>query len=614
MYVEFKPGEKYSNNIADISNNHECFKDAGYVLTKNDLVVDIDCIPKETIEKMIAMFHIKTQTVWTDRGVHFYFKKPESFTRGAEKICALGFKVELKHSKNTKAVTIKRNGIMRSIENEGIREDFPLIFSLNKKFDSLLGLQDGEGRNNALFKHRNQLAGSAGWENMLRFINNYVFAEPMPEEEFQTIVRNLSVIADKDNEPEIAEYLMNEYKMTKFNGHVYFYQEGEYRCDDDLLRRLVFNKVGSQKTRYVDEVIRQIEYRCSITNDNKVFDIKLKNGILRKGQFIEVDYEDFTPYSIDVAYYSDAEPVKEVDDYVNHLTSRSENYKMLLFEILGHTLIVNKEFKRLLAKFFIFVGGGGNGKGTLLQIIKQILGGKNCTGLSIKNMCDERYLVTMRGKLANLGDDIHDEPIDNEQMKQLKNISSCDYVAMRELYKQSSDGQLTVTLIFTSNHIIKSFEKGKSYKRRVMWLPMYTEIDENDKDSEFITKLTKAKALEYWIKLIVEGYFRLYRNKKFTKSDIVDKFNEEYHMENNSALLYLEDFTEDDILYKRNPEIMADYTVWAEENGLNVASAKMMKEAIWEKFKLGIGSKKINGKSAKVYLKENQTSQDLMKG
>ncbi|MCP6606546.1 hypothetical protein NL500_30580, partial [Klebsiella pneumoniae] len=69
----------------------------------------------------------------------------------------------------------------------------------------------------------------------------------------------------------------------------------------------------------------------------------------------------------------DAEPVKVVDDYLNHLSNNDEEYKKLILEVLAHTLIINKEFKRMLAKFFIFVGDGGNGKGTLLTIIRAIL-------------------------------------------------------------------------------------------------------------------------------------------------------------------------------------------------------------------------------------------------
>ena len=131
-----------------------------------------------------------------------------------------------------------------------------------------------------------------------------------------------------------------------------------------------------------------------------------------------------------------------VDDYINQLTKGEAEYKKLLLEIMAHPLIVDKEFKSLLAKFFIFVGDGGNGKGTLLLIIRRILGAKNCSGLSIKQMTDERYFSTLQNKLCNLGDDVEDEAINHEQMKILKNISTCDFVAARNLFEQSRDSRI----------------------------------------------------------------------------------------------------------------------------------------------------------------------------
>ena len=122
-------------------------------------------------------------------------------------------------------------------------------------------------------------------------------------------------------------------------------------------------------------------------------------------------------------------------------------------------------------------------------------------------MTDERYFTTCQNKLVNLGDDIEGETIDNNQMKILKNISTCDYVATRNLFEQSKDIELTLSLIFTSNHILKSFEKGESYKRRVDWCPIYTKPERKDK--RFIEKITTNAALEYWIKLIVDGLFEI---------------------------------------------------------------------------------------------------------
>lgn len=600
MYIEFEKGEKFTKNRnADTADSMNHFQDAGYILEESDLVVDIDDIPKETIRKMLTMFEINTQIVWTDRGAHLYFKKPKGF-RGANKVIPLGFPVEFKHTKNTTAVTVKKDSVKREVENQGVREDLPDCLFTRKKLESLVGLQEGDGRNTALFNHRVKIHDLQGWENMMRFINNNIFAEPLSDDEFQTIVReDVKIQAEKDNEPEVADFIMKKYKIVSYMENLYFHDDGEYISDDMKLQRIVFSEVGYKKTRYVDEVIKQMEYRAKIINPDTTFDIKMNNGILRHGKFVEVDFQEFTPYHIDINYNPNAEAVKTVDEYVDMLTDGDEDYKNLLFEILAHPLIVNKEFKRMMGKFFIFVGDGGNGKGTLLAIIRMILNKKNCSGLSVENMSDERYFTTLQGKLANLGDDIQDQPIDNEQMKQLKNISTCDYVATRELFKQSKEVELTTSLIFTSNHILKTFEKGTSYKRRVMWLPMYTKPKK--KESDFITRLTTDEALEYWMKLIVDGYMRLYKNESFTTCDIVENFNEQYHEENNSVLQYLDDANKEDFIGLKSPEAYGEYETWAEENGLNVQSRKLFVNSIYDVFGLELRIKKMNNKTSRVF-------------
>jgi putative DNA primase/helicase len=605
MYIEFLPGKKHPAKNADISDTHEHFKDAGYLLTENDLIVDIDNLPKEVIKKMLSLFNIKTQVVWTDRGAHLYFKMQPGF-RGSKKVTPLGMEVEYKHFKNTKQITIKRDGVLRKIENEGVREDLPDCLHSKKRLDSLLGMGEGEGRNQALFKHRMKIHDIKEWAPILRFINNHIFAEPLDEDEFQTIVRDVKITAGKDDEPAVADYMMTKYKIVNYLGNLYFFQDGEFVSDMSKLQRLVFAEIGLQKTRYVDEVIKQLQYRAPLIDANKQFDIKFINGILRDGKFIEIDYQEFTPYTINIPYYPDAEPVKVVDDYLAHLTNNDGDYRKRLLEILAHPLIVNKEFKRLMGKFFIFVGSGGNGKGTLLSIIRTILNNKNCTGLSIANLTDERYQTTLQGKLVNLGDDINDQVIDANQMKILKNISTCDYIAMRELFKQSREVELTTTLIFTSNHILKSWEKGDSYKRRVDWLPMYSKP--KVKDKKFISNLTSDEALQYWIRLIVEGYFRLYENEEFTHSELVEKFNEDYHSENNSVLQYLEDYEKEHFINRRSPDAYEEYETWSSENGLHPQSRKLFVQSIYDKFGLVIGVKKINNKSARVFMDESKVS------
>jgi putative DNA primase/helicase len=602
VYKEFIDSEKFPRKGAEISDSHETFDSCGWILNDDEVVVDVDCLQKEKIERIINLFNIKTQIVWTTRGAHFYFKKPQGF-KGAKKICPLGFEVEYKHSKNTQATTIKQNGELRIIDNDGVREDLPEIFYTKKLLKPLLGLDEGEGRNNLLFAHRMKIYDLKQWQSILRFINNHIFATPLQEDEFQNITRDVQIDAKKNSEPEVAGVLIAKYKIVQYLGKLYWHENNQYITDDERFKRLLFSEIGQQKSRYFEEVIKQMKIQATIIDQSKVFDIKLQNGILRDGQFHEFDYKEFTPYFIDIPYEPDAPPVELVDEYIDQLTQGEPEYRNFLLEILAHPLIVDKEFKRMLAKFFIFIGDGANGKGTLLLVIRRILGYHNCSGISIKQMVDERYFTTLQNKLVNLGDDVEDQAIDHEQMKVIKNISTCDFVATRNLFEQSKEVELTLSLIFTSNHVLKSFEKGEAYKRRVQWCPMFSKPTRKDK--RFIDKITTPDALKYWMKLIVEGYMRLYKNEGFTQSPVVTEYNQKYHEMNNNCIEYLKDFDATHFEGKRAPESYEEYEIWANENGLNVHSKKLFQDSMQKVLGLEIKKTTRNGKSIRCYMLKN---------
>lgn len=599
-FIEFLEGKKYPKKNADRSKDHNAFKDAGYLLKDDELVIDIDKLGKKIIKEMIQYYSIKTQIVWTEKGAHLYFKKPESF-KGNRCICALGFEIEYKHAKNTpNGLTIKTGGKLRVIENEGVREDLPEIFKYKRNLKSLVGLDEHEGRNNELFSHRMKIHDFSQWKSILRFINNHIFATPLDEKEFQEVARDgVKPKAEKNNQPEMAEFLKTKYKVVSFVGRLYWWINGAYIDDEEIINRLIAEEAPDMKTTYYKEIKSQMEYRAPIIPSNKIFDIKLKNGILRNGKFHELDYREFTPYTIDIAYLKDAAPVDVVDNYLEFLSEGDESFKNRILEMIAHTFVVDADFKRMLGKLFILVGGGGNGKGTLLSIITKILGEKNCSSLSIKQMADERYFVTMQGKLANLGDDIEDEFISKEQVKMLKNVSTCDRVQIRRLHEQSKDVAITTSLIFTSNHILKAREKGESWRRRVDWVPFYP--TPTKKEANFIGKLTTPAALEYWIRLIVEAYKRLYLNEGLTPCHKIEHFNDQYHLFNDNINQFLdENCYEDDWIGKGKNEVYRQYKEWCEINDEHPQGKDKVFLKICHRFNLEYGKVNITTKNGKA--------------
>ena len=607
-YVEFEEGQKYCRKRKDnqvIADTPDDFTDAGYVLKPEDFIVDIDNLPKDIIRKMIDYFGIHTQIVWTGRGAHLYFKRDGVFRR-AKGTCVLGFEVEYKHYENCQAITIKLDGKMRTVENEGMRQVIPKFLQTLPGIRNLLGLDEGDGRNDALYEHKRKIAKLGNTQKILKFINENIFATPLTETEFITVSREEIFTAQKDGENEVADRIIKEKRVKFFKNSLYFFDGISYTNNENELRRMVYDYCPDQKTRYIDEVIKQMEYRSEVIPDNTEFKIKLKNGYLYKGTFYPYALDDFTPYYIPLKYDPNAESVVDVDDYLDRLTGGDESYRKFVLEIIATCLIVNPEFKRALSKFFIFVGDGGNGKGTLLQIIKTILGENNISATSISELSDERYLNNLIGKLANLGDDIENEPINRKQMKILKNLSSGDTIQVRRLNENAFMTTLNPVLIFTSNHILKTFDKDYSYKRRVVWCPMY--IKPKKVDTNFISKLTTNKALEYWIRLVIEAYERIYETGGFTQSKIVREFTEKYHRENDSTIEYMEQLKDESIMWHRPPEIFEEYELWCENNGETVQSKRRLREQI-----LGRGfvvkqftRKSINnGVSCKVYYKES---------
>jgi putative DNA primase/helicase len=589
-YIEFQEGKKFPSKNADRAANPDSFKDAGYIIKEQELIVDVDDMPKETIKKMIDYFGIKTQIVWTDEGAHFYYKKPEGW-KGNKSVCALGFEIEYKHSKNTpNGVTIKRNGKMRKIENLGYREDLPDFFKYKRNLKNMVGLEENDGRNNYLFAHRMRIFEMPQWKSILRFINNHIFAAPLDEKEFQEITRDgVKPKAEKDNYPEIAKYLIDKYKIVSYLGRFYWYINGEYIEDEQITKRIIAEEVPEKKSAYYKEVITQFEYKAPLVDANKTFEIKLQNGFLKDGRFFEIDFEEFTPYSIGIPYKKNAKPVPAVDEYLEHLSGGNSAYRHYLLEVMAHTLVTDAEFKRMLAKFFICIGKGGNGKGTFLKILEMILNRKNCSALSIKQIGDEKYFNNLFGKLVNLGDDIEDEFISKDQAKLIKNIATCDRVAGRRLFENAQEITLTVSLIFTSNHLLKAREKGTAWKRRIAWLPMDNEPVR--KRANFINELTTPDGLEYWIFLIVEAYKRLYKQGAFTKCEIVEDFNENYHIFNDNLNAFLNEAATNFIGVGKTAALQA-YTEWCDINQEKPQSKEKLYAAIMDRY--GLEFKTVN--------------------
>lgn len=589
MYVEFVKGMKFPTRNPEYSDFLDSFEDAGHVIEDNEVIVDIDNFSHEFCRTLIDFFGITTKTVWTDRGVHLYFNKVNAKLGKKTGICALGIPIELKNKTN-KYITVKRNGIARKVENEDIKMNFPEMFNI-KSYDNLSELDEGDGRNNALFKHWKKLLKSTvdNKEEIIRFISEHVFPTALPLKEVENILKNDSSderISNDEQQQVDAINIINKYKCVKYQATLFFKNGENYSNDIDEFNYILSNYVlGNKSATYIENVKKLIMMKTRTIHQDDMF-IQFKNGILKNGEFIEIVTDEFTPYRINVNYNPNAPVVSVVDEYLHNLCNNEENYIKHVLEAIASSFILDVELKRHLSKFWLFYGDGGNGKGTLLTIIRKILDDDNCSSLDLFDLKDDRKITSAVGKLANLGDDVSaKKAMDDETTKRLKNITSADSIEFRPLYSNPKKAIISPTLIFTTNKIIKTWEKGNSIKRRIIWCPML--YKPQTKDPKFISKLTTTEVLEYWIKLLVEAYQRLYQNKQFTDSKTITEFTEQYHSNNDPVENFVSDLNVfEDIIGKTLADLRELYLSYVDDTDSSAPSfpRSRLKEAILIKY------------------------------
>lgn len=433
------------------------------------------------------------------------------------------------------------------------------------------------------------------------------------------------IVAEDNGQPKLTKQLMTKYRTIKWGGNLYFsVDKGKtFKASEDKLRWIIWQYCEDKKSTYSDEVFKAMHGRSYPLADDHKFDIVLKNGILRDGKFVPMkDYREFTPYHINEDYDPKAKPVDLVDYYLQFLSDRDkysqkdkDDLKNLILEMMASCLIVDPSLVSSLHRFFILIGNGSNGKGTLLKVLNNILGKDAVSNVKMNQLSSDSAIWSMVGKLANLGDDIADKPIDNDQMTRLKNITTADNFQIIPKYNNGFKVTITATQIFSSNSLLKTFEKDNAVYRRIIYIPMFNTVSGSQIIDHFEDKLSSPDAVRYWLRLIVPAYERLCRTNQFTKSKIIDDYMQNYREFNNPAITWLKD-TMFDPSHKTAPEVYLNYTQFCTSMNEKPVSKKMVKAAIHDYCHMEIVPlwKKSAGKTCRVYDTIKKPAQTKTKG
>lgn len=591
------------------------FDNVAVIVPKGYVVLDFDTTSDADIMlNIIDGLGLKTRVMKTTRGIHCWFKAPEESPKNFIKNrLAVGIYCDRKAGGRNAYVKIKQDGKARewirkvkSDDMEVVPKWLMSVSAPSGKF-SFKEMGEGSGRNQELFNYIVYLQTKGFTREEIRqtiqIINEYVFAEALPDNEIDTICRDEAfkpddVIAEQIAQAEkkagfshndFGDQLIAEFKIIEVNGVLYVYEDGYYQADDRIIENKMIERYPGILQRQRSEVLSYLRIKChKNASDIKVnpYILNLKNTRLdiRSGKCLA-----FTPDAIEFdripVVYDSSAYCADLDKMLNRVFLGDREVINLFEEMLGSVLLKHNRYQ----KAFLFYGSGSNGKSTILDLIRTFLGARNYSTLALEDVTARFNKALLENKLANIGDDI-----DNVAIKDtgtLKKIISGNAINV----EHKGEGGFTIepyaTHIYSCNAIPRSFDKSEGFYRRWCLIPFNARFSSSDEDYDpmIADKITEPNALSYLLNIGIRGAQRLMKNGHFSEPQSVKNALEAYKTDNSTVLSWIEDkeLNEDYFLERPRDAVYSDFTDWCKISGIkpsNITGKKMFFKEVIQKF------------------------------
>lgn len=558
----------------------------GWIIPKGMVVVDIDNKDDNRsqtyVERILKKFEVEYSYNYTSKGIHCLFRDPtETIKSDSRMKCGLNIMVDTR-ANETGYIVLPCNDPHREWgEWRDYVEEIPYFLkpACKDATESFIGMAEGDGRNNALFKWRTRLETCnkftpAEIEKCIRIINENLFETPMANNElFKTVLRQKDKEikkTDKDNVYErYATELTERYDIVSYYDVFYKFNGIYYKKMEDIeLEQLIhteLNKNISKSGR--TEILEFLKIKTQVPMsefDKDWYKIAVKNGVLNlvtgelqtpsKSEintiFIPYDYSENPPYS------------PRINQFMIDVTNGDPIKMEFLYQIAGYCLLK----KNLFEKFFIFQGEGGTGKSTYLNLLHKLVGGDvNCSHVSLSDFDKDYYLVSTLSKLLNIDDDVVDAKV-LEGTGRFKSLVSGNIISARQIYREVISFVPYVTCVFSCNRLPRIMDKTSGMYRRLILVELNNKV--KNPDPLFMNKVTETD-MEYFLYKAVkaiqiaieEGHFRINQSEQI----LLNKFKR--RQSPLSEWLYELDMRRKDLIGKKCQTLFSEFRSWCENNG-----------------------------------------------
>ncbi len=589
------------------------------IIAADSILIDVDDF--EQSKKLLEIVEdndILCKVLESRSGMHFLFKNSVIDKCYTKVNLACGIVADIKSGFKACYEVLKIDGKERNViydiyDDEQYQELPKFLYPVKTNTD-FLNMATGDGRNQSLFNYELVLQAH-GFEieearQAIRLLNKYVLAEPLADNELETILRDEAfqkpVFFNKNTFlfEKFATFLKSNHHIIRINNQLHLYKDGIYISGQAEIEAEMIKHIPNLNQAKRREVLAYLD--ILIRDNTQVSSpdlIAFRNGIYN------IRTDELHPFSPDYVIvnkipwdYNAAAECAAIDTVLNNVSCNDTNIRFLLEEMVGYSLYRRNE----LGKAFILTGSGKNGKSTFLTMIKRMLGMQNISALDMKKLGDRFSTVMLFNKLANIGDDISDDFLADPS--EFKKICTGELIDAEQKGQPKFQFEPYVKMMFSANSIPR-IGKGRdsaAILRRLVIVPFNATFDKTKSDfnSYIIDSLSSQAAMEYLIKLGIRGLKRVLDNQEFTASDKVQAEIDDFAITNNPVLGFFKENELEDIENHVTKDVYLRYQKYCFDNGLNAICAGELSKQIKKYYDVEIINKRINGKKERVFKRE----------
>lgn len=386
---------------------------------------------------------------------------------------------------------------------------------------------------------------------LLKEIEPISFKEEADLGDDEKVLKKHKVIISVEKILELAQ--QNDWGLCKKHDFIYIYN-GAYwdQLNEESLKnflgtaalKMEAGKFDADYYRFGDELLSQFKYKAHLPIKEEESDavlINLKNGTLEINpdstdliNLRDPKREDFITYQLPFKYKPNADAPRFIQ-YLDEVLPDKDLQKILA-EYIGYVFVKTSQLK--LEKALILHGSGANGKSVFYDIVNALLGDENFSSYSLYSLTNGNgyYRAKIGNKLVNYSSEISTS-MDTPLFKQLV---SGEPIEARLPYGKPFTQRNYAKLIFNSNELPTNVEHTDAFFRRFMIVPFEVTIPEEQQDKQLAKKIISSE-LSGVFNWVLDGLKRVLNQKRFTKSDVIEKRNKQYRKETDNVLMFIDD-------------------------------------------------------------------------